>query len=121
MNERVKFLADYLKREVSFSELCERFDVSRKTGYKWVRRYEVGGVENLVDRSRAPLTHSQQVSDEVVEAVIACVGPLWTLRSEHCGHPDRPIVDTEIGVVDSEIAIVDAEIGVVDSEIADRV
>jgi transposase InsO family protein len=82
MNERVKFLADYLKREVSFSELCERFDVSRKTGYKWVRRYEVGGVENLVDRSRAPLTHSQQVSDEVVEAVIAArrKHPRWGPR-----------------------------------------
>jgi hypothetical protein len=51
----------------------------------------------------------------------ACVGRSWTLRSEHCGHPDRSIVDTEIGVVDSEIAIVNADIGVVDSEIADRV
>lgn len=51
----------------------------------------------------------------------ACVGPSWTAGSEHCGHPDRPIVDTEIGVVDSEIATMDAEIGTVDSEIADRV
>src|SRR4051812_24858860 len=51
----------------------------------------------------------------------ACVGPSWTARSEHCGHPDRSIVDTEIGVVDREIATMDAEIGIVDSEIADRV
>lgn len=50
----------------------------------------------------------------------ACVGPLWTLGSEHCGHADRPNVDTEIGVMDSEIAFMDAEIGVVDGEIADR-
>ena len=34
MDERVKFVAAYLAKEVSFSELCARFGISRKTGYK---------------------------------------------------------------------------------------
>jgi transposase len=25
--------------EMSFSELCQRYSISRKTGYKWVSRY----------------------------------------------------------------------------------
>lgn len=32
------------------TELCERFGVSRKTGYKWVRRFEALGAEGLEDR-----------------------------------------------------------------------
>jgi transposase-like protein len=55
MNERVKFMAACLAREdddESFAELCERYGISAKTGYKWLRRYEEGGVTNLVERSR---------------------------------------------------------------------
>jgi hypothetical protein len=45
MNERVKFMAACLAREdddESFAELCERYGISAKTGYKWLRRYEQG-------------------------------------------------------------------------------
>ena len=44
MNERVKFLARYLEGDVPFASLCEAAGISRKTGYKWVDRYEGGGV-----------------------------------------------------------------------------
>ena len=71
----------------------------------------------LVSRAATSATEAHLT----IASHLACVGPSWTRRSEHCGHPDRSIVDTEIGVVDSEIAIMDAKIGVVDSEIADRV
>ena len=39
MAQRVLFLADYRREICSFSELCARYAVSRKTGYKWVERY----------------------------------------------------------------------------------
>lgn len=39
---------------VSFAELCRRFGISRKTGYKWLKRYRLDGVGGLGDRSRAP-------------------------------------------------------------------
>ena len=41
MNERVKFIAEYLQDDEPFSELCDG-RISRKTGYKWVERYQVG-------------------------------------------------------------------------------
>lgn len=40
MNERVRFVAAMLAGEDSFTELCERFGVSRKQSYKWKARYE---------------------------------------------------------------------------------
>ena len=71
MNERVKFIARYLQNEEPFSELCEHAGVSRKTGYKWVERYDTGGVAALVDRSRAPRSHPHAVPAAVVERILA--------------------------------------------------
>ena len=41
---------------VSFAELCRRFGISRKTGYKWFNIYRDEGPVGLADRSRAPKT-----------------------------------------------------------------
>lgn len=58
------------------AELCREHGISRKTGYKWVQRFEDGGMPNLMDRSRAPRRQPHAVSPEVVDALIA-------LRAEH--------------------------------------
>ena len=42
---------------IGFRELCRRFGVSAKTGYKWRERWREGGAEALKDRSRRPKTH----------------------------------------------------------------
>lgn len=56
MNEKIKFISTYLdKNYYSLQELCERFNISTKTGYKYVNRYEVHGVDGLKEHSRAPL------------------------------------------------------------------
>jgi len=28
---------------VNFTQLCQHFGISRKTGYKWLKRYQEGG------------------------------------------------------------------------------
>lgn len=71
MSERVKFIASYLEADATFTELCERFGISRKQGYKWVARYEAEGVDALADRSRAPHTHPHAVSESLIELVVA--------------------------------------------------
>src|SRR5437773_9691746 len=71
MNERVKFIARYLQKDEPFIVLCERAGISRKTGYKWVERYEGGGVAALVERSRAPLSHPHAVPAAVIESIVA--------------------------------------------------
>jgi putative transposase len=62
MNERVKFVAAYLECEESFSDLCCDFGISRKTGYKWVRRYQAEGVSALEEVSRAPHAHPNAIA-----------------------------------------------------------
>jgi transposase InsO family protein len=71
MSERVKFLAAYLEYEASFTDLCHDFGVSRKTGYKWVRRYEADGAGGLEERSRAPHTHPNAVRASLVQAILS--------------------------------------------------
>ena len=39
MDQKTQFIADYLRDRLSVTELCARYGVSRKTGYKWVDRY----------------------------------------------------------------------------------
>lgn len=55
----------------SMSELCRRFNISRKTGYKWLNRYREEGAAGLRDRSRRPHRIVRRVSatmdDEIVE------------------------------------------------------
>lgn len=70
MDERLKFIGEYLKQERSMSALCFEFNISRKTGYKLVHRYLLEGALGLYDRSRAPHHHPHAVSDEIVMAIV---------------------------------------------------
>ena len=76
MDERMGFIVDQGSDEWTMSELCERYEISRKTGYKWLERYREGGVAGLVDRSRAPLHRPQAMSAEIAEFCLA-------VRREH--------------------------------------
>jgi transposase InsO family protein len=79
MDERVKFIAAYLRGELSVSRLCEAFGVSRKTAYKWITRYAAGGVAELLERSRRPRSNPRSTSREVVSLVVAMrkEPPFW--------------------------------------------
>lgn len=82
MNERVKFIARYLTNEFTFTGLCDEFGISRKTGYKWVARYDSGGASALDEKSRAPLTHPHAYPDEIMCSLVALRGehPRWGAR-----------------------------------------
>jgi transposase len=53
MDERIRFVIR-LKDGESMAALCREFQISRKTGYKIVDRYEECGLEELTDRARRP-------------------------------------------------------------------
>lgn len=52
-DERLRFVEALESGHWSMTELCERYGVTRPTGYKWVARYRAGGRAGLADRSRA--------------------------------------------------------------------
>lgn len=71
VDERIRFIGDWTRGVFAMSELCERYGISRKTGYKWVGRYAADGVEGLRERSRAPGRVPHRTAAEVVAAIVA--------------------------------------------------
>jgi transposase InsO family protein len=75
MSERLKFVSRYLEGE-KMTDLCEEFEISRKTGYKLVQRYQDLGAGAFCDQSRAPKAHPNQTPTAVEKAVV-------DLRQQH--------------------------------------
>lgn len=70
LNEREKFINSVLTENVTFLELCAQYGISRKTGYKWVARYEADGRRGLQDLTRRPLTTVNAVGeDAIIQAI----------------------------------------------------
>ncbi|VCU70293.1 Integrase core domain protein [Pigmentiphaga humi] len=53
-DQREEFVRLASTQAVSLSELCRRFGISRKTGYKWLERWQQQGLAGLADRTRRP-------------------------------------------------------------------
>jgi len=70
MSLRGEFVEFASKSSSNMSLLCRRFEISRKTGYKWLSRYREGGVKALSDRSRRPLHSPHQTSKEMEERIL---------------------------------------------------
>ena len=62
MSLRQEFVRLSESKAVSFTELCQRYGISRKTGYKWLGRYRKQGTEGLIDQSRRPKNSPGQLS-----------------------------------------------------------
>jgi len=71
MEEREAFVQAWLSREFTMSELCQRFEVSRPTGYKWVERFRSEGRAGLADRTRAAHRHPNALPVEQQAAILA--------------------------------------------------
>ena len=69
LEERFRFICDLQSGRWSMSELCERFGISRPTGYKWLASRECGG--SLEDRSRAPHRCPHRTPNGIEELLLA--------------------------------------------------
>jgi putative transposase len=52
--------------------VCRDFNVSRKTGYKILKRYNDVGLEGLTDRSRRPYRHANQLPVQIETLIVRC-------------------------------------------------
>jgi transposase InsO family protein len=79
MEERIRFVDAVVDNAEPFAAICRRFGVSRKTGYKWLARYQADGIEGLKDQSRAPLHHAQTMTAAMAEQclVVRRAHPSW--------------------------------------------
>ncbi len=69
-DQRVRFVVRASRGEESLAALCREFEISRPTGYQWLRRYEWGGVAAVEELTRRPQHSPERTSDEVEQQVI---------------------------------------------------
>jgi transposase InsO family protein len=101
MSLRTEFIHLADNEAANVSQLCQRFGISRKTGYKWLRRYRESGASGLADRSRRP-HHSPGRSSAATEDLVVQVRqahPAWGGRKikaylERQGHSQLPSPST---------------------------
>jgi len=84
MSQRREFVRLAQAEGVNFSQLCERFGISRKTGYKWLERFQAAGDEGLADRSRRPLNSPCRTDQKLEQAVCE-------LRDQHSAWGGRKL------------------------------
>ena len=71
MDQKIQLIGDWLSGDYTVTDLSKAYSVSRNTIYKWVERYEREGPEGLEERSRAPHSHPNATSSEIVQAIVA--------------------------------------------------
>lgn len=76
MSLRVEFVLLATKENSNISAICKQFGISRKTGYKWLKRYQEGGLSFLTDQPRTRLAQPTKTNDIITNKII-------NLRSSH--------------------------------------
>lgn len=82
MSLREEFIDQVLSNEQTFSSLCEKYGISRNTGYKWLARFREGGLENLCDSSKRPHSFAVHTPSETIDLILATRDqfPAWGAR-----------------------------------------
>jgi transposase InsO family protein len=77
---RMEFVLLAIQEGANLSELCRRYQISRKTGYKWVKRYKEQ--QPLTDQSRRPHTSHNQVPEPMIDDIVQVriKHPTWGAR-----------------------------------------
>jgi putative transposase len=68
--QREDFINRLLEANMTFSDVCSEFGISRKVGYKWWFRFQENGLQGLVDQSRAPKNCPHRITDEMVQRIV---------------------------------------------------
>jgi putative transposase len=110
MDEKVKMINDLLKREHNITEIGEHYQVSRKTVYKWLERFQTKGIEAPQEGSRAPHRHPNATSPEIVSQLIETKlrhvywGPKKVVASLKQKYPEThwPVVSTTQSILKKE-------------------
>jgi len=89
------------KEDANISLLCRRFEVTRKTGYKWLHRFQAEGEAGLLDHSRRPHSSPNRTREAVERLVVELreKHPAWGPRKlkrrlENQGHVRIPAAST---------------------------
>jgi putative transposase len=97
VNERLRFVAQAQEGLYAFAELCERYGVSRQTGYATLNRYSEMGLDGLKDRSHAPRHCPHRIPEKIQHLLLASRrshptwGPRKILEWLRPRHPEKTL------------------------------
>ena len=115
---RMEFVKLATKESANIRQLCRRYGISSRTGYKWIRRYGEEGESGLVDRSRRPHRSPQRSREKLEQHVLR-------IRSEQSAWGARKIrrilqnEGIEVGAISTVHAILQRH-GQVDPEQSEK-
>ena len=97
---REEFVALASVEGACLATLCRRFEVSRKTGYKWLNRSRSGTPNALADLSRRPLHYRSPTPPDIEARVLQArdLHPAWGGRKLHRWLKDRGQTDVPVPV-----------------------
>lgn len=70
MDQKIQFVSLAAIGRYTVTQLCEDYDISRKTGHKWLNRYAAQGTLGLSNLSRRPRGCAHQTTEEVVALIL---------------------------------------------------
>ena len=70
MSQRIEFCLLAIKPGSNISVLCRRYNITRKTGYKWINRYNSEGISGLDDQNRRPHYSPNKTENGIEKYVI---------------------------------------------------
>lgn len=101
---RRTFVMEALSEGSNISELCRRYGITRKTGYKWIERYRAGGA--LSDQSKAPKFQPRKTPAEIEDLILDVrkEHPTWGARKilrhlEKKGKANLPALSTTTDIL----------------------
>jgi transposase InsO family protein len=104
MSTRQEFIARAISKELSFSQLCREYNITRNTGYKWLRRYLNG--ESLDNKSKIPFSSPNKTPECTEQLILSARDshPAWGPRKlhkylENAGHNNLPAPSTIAGIL----------------------
>lgn len=82
MDEKIRMISNWLSRDYGITELSRIHNVSRKTVYKWIGRYEEDRENGLKEQSSRPLTCARATPADIVSEILVLKNryPNWGAR-----------------------------------------
>lgn len=116
MSQKQGFLLQAKGEDRNISALCREYGISRKTGYKWLKREVEDGVEGLLEHSRKPHHSPNRTQEQIEERVLAVrkAHPAWGGRKIRkvlldTGYSQVPVASTITAILHREYRIDPAE------------
>jgi putative transposase len=72
MDQKIQLIGKWLSKEYSITELSRLYQISRKTVYKWIARYQNNREQGLNERSSRPATLARATAAETVSEILIC-------------------------------------------------